>query len=446
MRVAVIGGGVGGLVAAHGLVSAGFDAHVFEATDRVGGVISTTTLDGFVRESAASSFLGGPARGALALCQELGVPVERASPRAKRRWIYLDGKLRALPRNPIDLVRSDLLTWRGKLALLREPFAPPRGTEDESMHDFAARRFGAEAARAIFAPFVTGIFAADAHHVSLEAGFPKLAAFDAEGGIVRGAAKQVGKRLIARMSGKRTAKTESGMWAPVGGLQALVDGLADALGSRVKTHSPIRELVPTTNGVLVNAERWDAAVLATPAYQGAELVARSIPELATRLRTFERSPVALVYLGFAAGAVPKADDGFGFLTAQGEDLRVLGVVFESTVWSHRAPEGQVLLRCIFGGERDPDATKFSDAELVDQARRDLEKALGAKASPTHASVVRWDHGLAQYPVGHRDQVRAAVAAGRSQRILLGGADYRGAGVNDLCADRDVIVAELRTWT
>jgi hypothetical protein len=39
-----------------------------------------------------------------------------------------------------------------------------------------------------------------------------------------------------------------------------------------------------------------------------------------------------------------------------------------------------------------------------------------------------------------------VAAGRTHRIVLAGADYRGAGVNDLCADRDVIVAELRTWS
>jgi oxygen-dependent protoporphyrinogen oxidase len=144
--------------------------------------------------------------------------------------------------------------------------------------------------------------------------------------------------------------------------------------------------------------------------------------------------------------VPRASDGFGFLAAQGEELRVLGVVFESTVWSKRAPEGHVLLRCIFGGARDPDATKLSDAELIETARRDIAKALGATASPTHTSIVRWSHGIAQYPIGHRDQVRAAVAAGRSHRIALAGADYRGAGVNDLCADRDVIVSELRTWS
>ena len=174
MRIAVVGGGLAGLTAARALVAAGIDVQVFEASARPGGVIETTQVDGFVREHAASSFLGGPARGALALCKELGVPVVPASPRARRRWIYIDGKLRALPRNPIELVRSDLLTWRGKLDLLREPFRggrDPAEAGDESMHAFAARRLGAEAARAIVAPFVTGVFAADAHDITSPRGF-----------------------------------------------------------------------------------------------------------------------------------------------------------------------------------------------------------------------------------------------------------------------------------
>ena len=447
MRVAVIGGGIGGLAAAHALVSAGFDAHVLEAGSRAGGVVGTSNVDGYVREHAASSFLGGPSRGALAMCKALGVAVDRASPRAKRRWIYIDGKLRALPENAVDFVRSDLLTWRGKLALFKEPFAAARRAgEDESVHELAARRLGPEAARAIVAPFVTGIFAADSHDISLEAGFPKLAELDASGGIMRGMARQALKKLLARATRKVTTRTEGGMWAPHDGVGALVDALAAMLGSRVHLNVPVRALAPAPKGVLVNGERWDAAVLAVPAAAGASLVVDAMPELASRLRMFERAPVAIVYLGMPSSAFAKTGDGFGFLVARGEDLRVLGVVFESIVWPDRAPEGHVLLRCIFGGGRDPDAASLPDSELISLARRDVKIALGADVEPTHASVIKWEHGIAQYAVGHRDHVKAAVAAGRSQRIALAGADYRGAGVNDLCADADVVVAELRTWS
>ncbi|MBL9013156.1 MAG: protoporphyrinogen oxidase, partial [Myxococcales bacterium] len=338
-RIAIIGGGLGGLAAARALVRAGYDAHVLEAGPRAGGVIGTSTVDGYLREHAASSFLGSAPRGARALCEELGIAVDKASPRAKRRWIFLDGKLRALPRSPIDLVRSDLLTWRGKLDLLREPLRAPRAHGDESIYAFAARRFGAETARAIVAPFVTGIFAADAHEVSLEAGFPKLAELDAQGGIVRGTATATAKQLFRRFAGGKVRKVPRGLYAPRGGLGGLVDALAAGLGPRVHANRRASALAPdpTGRGVIVDGELWDGAVLAIPAQDAVGLVA-AIPELASRLGGFRRAPTQLVYLGYPEAAITEAIaggaemiDGFGFLVAQGEALRVLGVVFESVV-------------------------------------------------------------------------------------------------------------------
>ncbi|HEY0480908.1 MAG TPA: protoporphyrinogen oxidase [Kofleriaceae bacterium] len=446
MKIAVIGGGVGGLVAARALVRAGIDAHVLEAGSRPGGVVTTSTVDGYVREHAASSFLGGPPGGALALCNELGVEVDKASPRARTRWIYLDGKLRALPHSPFGLVTSDLLTWRGKLAVLGEPFRAAGTGDEESVHAFAARRFGAEAARAIFAPFVTGIYAADAHAISLPAGFPKLAALDVQGGMVRGMLAQAARGLTGRLRGAKSATTPRGMWAPRGGVGALVAALAGELGERIRLSAPVARIEPADGGVRIDGARWDGAVLATPAEDAAALVAGpAFGDLASRLSGFYRAPMALVFLGFPAAAVPRASDGFGFLVAQGENVRVLGVVFESTVWPDRAPEGHVLLRCIFGGGRDPEATRLDDAALIDQARRDLGVALGVDSEPSHASIVRWKRGVAQYGLGHRDRVRDAVALARGQRIVLAGADYRGPGINDLCADGASVVAEVQAW-
>lgn len=443
MKIAVIGAGIGGLVAARALVAAGIDAHVLEAAPRAGGVVGTSTADGYVREHAASSFLGGPADGVYALCEALGVAVDKASPRAKARWIYLDGKLRALPRSPVDLVRSDLLTWRGKLDLLAEPFRRAGGGDDESVHAFAARRFGAEAARAIVAPFVTGVYAADAHDISLAAGFPKLAALDARGGVVRGMLGQAVGGLVGRVRGRKVARTPRGLYAPRGGLGALVDALARELGERIRRSTRVERIEPVAGGVQIAGTRWDGAVLAVPAEDAVGLVAS--PDLANRLAAFHRAPAAQVYLGFPQAAVPRAASGFGALVALGEDVRVLGVVFESTVWPDRAPAGHVLLRCIFGGGRDPSATAMDDAALIAQAVRDVGVVLGAEGAPSHTSVVRWQRGVAQYGLGHRDRVRDATALARGQRIVLAGADYRGPGLNDLCADAATVVAEVGAW-
>ncbi|HEX7841996.1 MAG TPA: protoporphyrinogen oxidase [Kofleriaceae bacterium] len=446
MKVAVIGGGIGGLVAARALVSVGIDASVLEAGPRPGGIVATSSVDGYVREHAASSFLGGPPSGALALCKALGVEVDKASLRARRRWIYLDGKLRAVPHSPIDLVTSDLLTWRGKLDLLGEPFRPAGSGDDESVHAFAARRFGAEAARAIFAPYVTGTYAADAHAISLLAGFPELAALDTRGGLVRGLLAQAVRGLAGKLRGKTSGATPRGMWAPRGGLGTLVAALAAELGPRIHLSRPVARIEPADRGVRIDGERWDGAVLAVPAEDASALVAAShLGDLASRLAMFHRAPAALVFLGYPVASVPGASDSFGFLVAHGENVRVLGVMFESTVWPGRAPEGHVLLRCVFGGGRDPEATGQGDAALIAQARHDLGIVLGVDADPSHTSIVRCKRGVAQYGLGHRDRVRDAVALARGQRIVLAGSDYRGPGINDLCADAASIVAEVCAW-
>src|SRR5262249_27115845 len=153
-----------------------------------------------------------------------------------------DGRLRALPDNPIALATSDLLTWRGKLALLGEPFVRP-ASDEESLHDLAARRLGPEAARAIAGPFVTGVYAADAREISARGGFPRVAELDAAGGFVRGLAKRAVRGLAARVVGRGSARTARGLWAPMSGLGALIDALAGSLDSRFRTGVRVRGII-----------------------------------------------------------------------------------------------------------------------------------------------------------------------------------------------------------
>jgi oxygen-dependent protoporphyrinogen oxidase len=450
MRVAVIGAGVGGLTAALRLVEAGVDALVLDAAAVPGGVLGTSTVDGFLREHAATAVLAAAPGGLADLCDELGVELASARPAARRRWIWIDGALRALPTSPVAFLRSDLLTWRGKLDLLAEPLRPARRGAasarlpdgDESVHDWAARRFGPEVARAIVAPFVTGVYAADAHDVGLAAGFPKLAALEARGGVVRGMVAQIGDRLRGR-GGPRPKRR--GLVAPTGGMQTVVDALAARLGDRVRTGAAVSAVVPDDAGVVVDGERYDAAVLAVPASAASTLIAGALPVLGSRLANLERAPAVIVYLGYDRAAIGHPLDGFGFLVAHGEDLRVLGVVFESVVWPGRAPDDQVLLRCILAGARDPSAWGESDGALIAQATRDVEKAIDAYGPPRHASVVRWREGVAQYPVGHSARVAELDALAQGRRLVLAGAAYHGAAVNDIVADARRVAEVVGRW-
>ncbi len=435
-RIAVVGGGISGLTAALRAAEAGADVTVFEAQSRAGGVLESSRDQGFLREHAANGFLASARDGALALCRELGVAVSPVSAAARRRWIYRGGRLRALPSNPREVATSDLLSARGKLRVLGEPLISPARDNEETVASFFRRRIGQEALAAVVEPFVTGIFAGDVDQLSLQAAFPRVAALDRRGGLAVGALIQVAERLV---SSRKRGKHPSGMWAPDRGMQALVDALQERLRDRAALGTAVASLGGRGGEIEVrladgSARRFSRAILALPAPAAAPLVRDASPELARVLEEIPFAPAAVVHMGFPRAAVSHPLDGFGFLVARGEPLRVLGCVFESSLWPGRADADHVLLRCVLGGTRDPGALELSDGGLIDVARRDLAVALGIQSAPVHANVVRWPVAIAQYTLGHLRRVERAEALARSLGIVLAGSSYRGVAVNDCIAN------------
>lgn len=442
MRVAVVGAGVAGLAAARALRQSGADVVIFEQGDRVGGVLRSRADDGYVHEHAANGFLGSDEGGAIELAHELGVVIEEASPAARRRWIYLDGALRALPANPFELVTTDLLSWRGKLSALAEPLRPARRVADESVAAFARRRLGPEIAHAVVGPFVTGVFAARADELSLRAAFPQIAALEDRGGLVRGGIARLLENCKDRAGGERARLS-----APIGGVEVLVEAIADELRPSLRLSTAVASISRVGDAVAValagaGTERFDRAVLASPAHASAALVADAAPQLAAVLRSIPYAPIAIVYLGYERSRIDHPLDGFGFLVAEGEPLRMLGTVFESVLWSRRAPEGRVLLRCIFGGGRDPEAMALDDESLITLAQRELGPLLGIEGEAEHTAVVRWQRGIAQYTLGHLDRVARAEELARPLGLVLAGSAYHGVAVNKLIADAGRVVREV----
>jgi len=449
-RIAVVGGGIGGLTAALRLRQRAPDdceIVVFEARDRVGGVLHTESRDGYSLEHAANGFLGSD-DGAIALADELGVEVESASPAARNRWIYIDGRLHKLPSNPLEAITTDLLSPAAKLRVLTEPLRPARPTAspgDESVGDFARRRLGPEVARAIVAPFVTGIFAGDADEVSLRAGFPALADLESRGGLFRG---MISKMLDKRRAGasERPGPRRKGLMAPVGGVSALIGRLREELEGHVRTGELIAAMEPQEGGWRLRGpstdERFDAVCLAMPAYRSRELVQGFAPEAAEALGEIFYAPAVVAHLGFRRQEVEHPLDGFGLLVAAGEPLRLLGCVFESVIWSGRAPDDRVLLRCIMGGTRDPSMVDAPDDEVYGAARRDLETALGLRAEPDFRNIVRWPRAIPQYELGHLDRVGRAERSLEPRGVALAGSGFHGVAVNSCVADADRVANSL----
>jgi len=157
-------------------------------------------------------------------------------------------------------------------------------------------------------------------------------------------------------------------------------------------------------------------------------------ELAGVLDEIQYAAVAVVHLGYRREDLVHPMDGFGFLVAPGEQLRILGCVFESVLFSGRAPAGHVLVRCILGGARDPAALDLDDAAMVERAHQDLDRVLGVRGVPVHRNVVRWPRAIAQYHVGHQARVARAEELADPLGIVLAGSGYHGVSVNACAGD------------
>jgi oxygen-dependent protoporphyrinogen oxidase len=444
LRVAVVGGGISGLAAAHALVARGDDVVLLDADARPGGLIRSERRDGFLCEAGPQALLDGPAETrALIAAAGLGGRALAARPEARRRFVYVRGKLRPLPTSPPALIKTDLVSARAKLRLLAEPFVRRRradgagggDTDDESVLAFAERRFGVEVARSVVAPAVIGIYAGDAASLSIGSALPRLAEMERRSGSV----------LRAAIAGRRKGGGGIGRACSFpDGLEELPRALAAALGDRRRVaraagleRAAAGWRVACDGGAAVEADR---VVLAVPAESAAALLAPlpGGPDAAAALRAVPMAPVAVACLGFrpaASGAVAAATGvdlgAYGFLVARGEGVRLLGCQYESSIFEHRAPEGAVLLRAILGGTFDPAIVDASDDAVAAQAAGDLRRVAGLARDPDFVAVYRYPAGIPQYDLGQAARVRAVDAAlAALPGLTVIGQAVRGVGLAD----------------
>jgi len=197
-RVAVIGGGISGLAAAHYLrelsAEAGqsVDVQLYETNDRLGGTIHTVEQDGFLMEAGPDSFITQKPAG-LALCQHIGIDGDliQTHPECRRTLIVYKGQLHPIPEGFLMLaptrllpfVTSKLFSWPGKLRMGMDLILPRKqhGVEgDESLASFVRRRFGTEALERIAQPLVGGIYTADPEKLSLRTTMPRFLELEAK--------------------------------------------------------------------------------------------------------------------------------------------------------------------------------------------------------------------------------------------------------------------------
>lgn len=460
LRVAVVGGGIAGLAAAHRLVELSrqraqpIHLTLFEAGPRLGGNIRTESLEtpdqagAFLIESGPDGFVTEKPW-ALALVERLGLGPRVVTPDLRRQRIYVvhRGRLHALPDGFIllaptrvwPIVRSSLFSWRGKARMALDLVLPRgRTAGDESLAAFVIRRLGREALERVTAPLVAGIHAAAPDRLSLVATLPRFRVLEREHrSLILGLRRSA---PVRGASGNGSAPPRPAPFASLaGGLGEMVQALAARLprgavrlGCQVAALAagvgPAPWTVGCADGTAIEA---DAVVLAGEAHRMAGVVHDLDAELARRLAAIGYASSATVTLAYPRITIRHPLDAWGFVVAPTERCAMRACTFSSVKYSGRAPADFALLRVYLGTADAAALLDRDDTALARVAHEDLAAVLGITAAPVLTRVARHRQVLPQYEVGHLDRVAAIESRlARLPGLALVGAAYRGVGITD----------------
>ena len=448
--IAIVGGGITGLAAAHELTARRVPFQLFEASSRLGGLIQTEHVDGFTIDAGADSILAQkPA--AIELCESLGLGPKLISTNPPRTaFVMKHGRLYPLPSPSVLGIPT---TWRGTAAyellsalararLALEPLIPPRrSAADESVGAFFRRRFGGETVDLVAEPLLGGIHAGDVDALSMTSLFPRFVEAEARRGSVlrwlhetrQPAAGEGPFRSLAGGMGELVHTLERRM--PEGSIRC--DASVAAIvkdGSR--WHVSAAGATVTARAVILAVPARVASALLQPIDQHAGALCGEVPYVST----------VSVALAWPRSAVTHPLEGSGFVVARRHnDLRMTACTWVSSKWSGRAPAGAVLLRVFAGGAHDPGVVDLPDDEIANMAVRDISGVLGTTGAPVVRRVYRWRDAGAQHHVGQIARVsEIEKLLAQHPGLFVAGSGFRSVGIPDCIADGRAAAAAAST--
>lgn len=444
-RIAVVGGGISGLAAAHRLTELAPEDTIvlFEEQNRLGGVLQTVHEDGFQVEQSADNFIT-TFPWAVDLCKRLGLSEKLVQTNAQFRRTFVvrrgrlcplpDGFLMMAPSRIRPLATTPILSPLGKARAAMEYFIPPRADEsDESMAAFVRRRLGREVFQRLVEPLISAVYAADMEKLSLLATMPRFREMEKNhGSLIRAMRKQI--------RSAREPQTQSGprysMFVTLEeGLSSLVDAIAAKLpDGAIRLETRVSRIDQTAGAWTLTlddgaTETFDGLILATPSHVAARLLNPVDGELSRQLGGISHSGTAIVTVGYHRGQIAHPMDGMGFVVPAIERRPILAGSFSSQKYTHRAPEGKTLIRVFAGGDQNPRMAEMDDDRLVPLVCRELAPLLGIKGDPIYHTVAHWPGTMPQYHVGHVqlvERIQARVA--RIPNLALAGNAFTGVGI------------------
>jgi protoporphyrinogen/coproporphyrinogen III oxidase len=455
-RVVIIGGGMGGLVAARDLARPGFEVTLLEASDRLGGSVQRldlTLADGsqLTLDAGAESFAtrGGHVAEYLG---ELHLSDQVVTPNPAGAWLQLPGRAVPTPKGgmlgiPATPLASDVIAaigWRGALRAYLDRMLPPMKIgQEHNLGRLVERRMGRAVLENLVAPVTTGVYSAAPEQLDVAVAAPGLNPALTRTGSLSGAVAELRAGGPSK-AGSAVGGVTGGMWrlpytvitdarrrgaelrtnARVTGLEAVAPGAvapegpgaAAREGAAARPGRYLVRLAGQDEPIVA-----DAVLIDAPSAEALPLLASVSPQLQALAHDEwpQATSVELVTLVLDAPALDAAPRGTGLLVSDRVDPAVVtakAMTHVTAKWSWvgaHLPAGRHVVRLSYGRAGRANAS----AELTDAALRTraLQDAVALTNIPLSESMVvgfarvGWQNAQPLAAVGQRDRLAALRA-------------------------------------
>lgn len=476
--VVVVGGGVGGLVAARALSAAGQRVVLIEGGGRLGGNVASHTVSGIRLDSGAESFAtrGGTVS---ALLGELGLTDDIVQPNPAGAWVQLPDRAIPLPRTGLLGIPSrprdpELRPALGRLGVARAALdlvlPAGIGARAGSLGALVRARMGRRVVDTLVAPIVLGVHSAHPDDVDADAVAPGL----------RAALRTRGSLAASVAQLRALAPAGSAVGGIAGGMHRLVEALRIDLerrGVRILIGTPVtamrrhRDRDGAVTGDdwhidLADGRTFDPArlVLAIPPEAIRTIVGAAIPERLAKWPQATAVELVTIVIDAAAAsalrvALDSAPRGTGVLVAEGTPgvrAKALTHLTAKWPWLAHAAGGMHVLRLSYGRAQDREGTRgggdargtaaLSDGDLrrlaITDAAALLDIPLDEDAVAGFARTT-WTSAVPYAARGQRqriDMVREEVAENPGLEVT--GAWIAGTGLAAVVADAQAAAARV----
>ncbi|MDR9419575.1 protoporphyrinogen oxidase [Gracilimonas sp.] len=438
-EVLVLGGGISGLATAWNLHKAGIPFKLIEKQVSMGGVISSKIIDDTIIDFGPNSLRDrdGSIR---KLAKEVGLKDEiiDISEAFKTRFIIRNRELQALKPSLSTLLTTDVISGKGKLRALAEPFIPKGIAEDESVGSFLERRIGKEAVEYLVDPVFSGIYAGDIYKISKKEILPTLAEKEQKfGSIVMGVLR----------SKKEKSDIKPMVLTFKKGIQQLTEAIVGKISDRVLNEEviSIRALeqgfeVETSNGI-IQAER---VISCLPAHSLSVVLDGFDTALSNTLESIDYVPMLSTQVIFNKKDVELPQSGFGFLIPRNENIRLLGAIWKSSIFPELSSDDKLHFTLMTGGAHDRDIINENIQQVEEEVLAEFSELMNITPKPAWMESKLWHQAIPQFHVGYQS-VRKVLKRMQAENpgFYIGG-NYRwGVSVPDCVGGAEVLVHSIK---